>query len=165
MFLRNKKRITCSKKCFEKWKVKTQKARNQKISRSMMKRIQTHNGWNGTHYDYVSNKAGPIHLHSSWEFEVANILDESHYRWIRPKRWFTYFDREGIKRRYNPDFYIHAKILYIEVKAYMPEKQRWKIEQVSKKIKLLLVRTKSEIRNIIQMIDNFDTKILKEDDR
>jgi hypothetical protein len=127
------------------------------MSESRMQHLDK-SGWAGTHHNYLSPKAGPVHLHSNWELAAAKALDHSCFDWLRLKTWFKYKDQEGTIRRYMPDFYIPLFDLYIEVKPYCPPKQQWKLDQASKQINLLVLKYMDEIKNIEESICKFVTK-------
>jgi len=88
---------------------------------------------NGEWY-YNENEDEEIWLDSSWEVKFANHLDEESVEWIRPS-YFEWIDKDEVRRKYFPDFYLKQRDLYIDVKNdYLNslEKTKRKIESAQK---------------------------------
>lgn len=76
---------------------------------------------------YESFTVGKIKLDSKWEELVAKRLDKLQVEWYRPKYRLPYFDLDGIKHFYLPDFYVKTYNCFIEVKS--PFIARWQNSQ------------------------------------
>lgn len=76
---------------------------------------------------YRSPIAGDIKLDSKWEFLVAERLDKLRVEWYRPRCRLPYFDLEGRKHSYLPDFYVKSYNCFIEVKS--PFIAKWQNSQ------------------------------------
>lgn len=68
------------------------------------------------HYGHKRYKYNDISYRSTWEVEVAKVLDTLHLEYKYEPTRFTYQDEEGILRLYIPDFYLPKYKLYLEVK-------------------------------------------------
>lgn len=65
---------------------------------------------------YDSPIAGKVYLESSWELELAKILDELVIQWIRPDS-MNWIDDNGVTHKYFADFYLMESNLYLDPKA------------------------------------------------
>lgn len=63
-----------------------------------------------------------------WEYNVALKLNELNILWIR-NQYLNYFI-DGVKKIYNPDFYLPELDEYIEVKGYFSDKDKIKMDAV-----------------------------------
>ena len=63
-----------------------------------------------------------------WEYNVALKLNELNILWIR-NQYLNYFI-DGVKKIYNPDFYLQDSNEYIEVKGYFSDKDKIKMDAV-----------------------------------
>ena len=93
---------------------------------------------------YNSPIAGKVWLDSSYEFVVAEYLDEKKYQWIRNTNGFPYIKKEnGIEKdaNYVPDFYIKSLDLWIETKGYFVENDQRKLDAFPHRIKLITKKT------------------------
>lgn len=93
--------------------------------------------------------AGKIYkMKSSWEVKLAQLLDEKYIPYLYEPEGFAYLDPEGIERHYWPDFYLSDFDVYVEVKGFMDELSKWKIqrfqENYSDKV-LIVVSSEEEI--------------------
>ena len=80
-------------------------------------------------FNHIKPNGEIINLQSSYEKLVAEILDKLNIDWIRPKSMF-YFDMDGKRRRYFPDFYLPKYDLYLDPKNdYLITKDKVKIQQ------------------------------------
>lgn len=64
-----------------------------------------------------------------WEENVAKRLNDLGLLWIKNQR-IKYVDDKGIRRTYNPDFYIPSLKRYVEVKGYYSDKDKRKMKFV-----------------------------------
>lgn len=80
-------------------------------------------------------------MDSSWEVNIAKWLDEKQIEWTRDRKInFLWTDKNGIKRRYYPDFYLPKLNIYIDPKnKYKLEKDKYKLNQVVKENKINLI--------------------------
>lgn len=68
------------------------------------------------HYGHKRYKHNGISYRSTWEVEVAKVLDALQIDYKYEATRFTWIDAEGIKRIYIPDFYLKDYGIYLEVK-------------------------------------------------
>jgi hypothetical protein len=73
---------------------------------------------------YITKDGNSIWLRSSYELRIAKKLDEFNISWEYESRSF---DVEG--RYYHPDFYLKDYNIWWEVKGYLNEKDRTKINK------------------------------------
>lgn len=77
-----------------------------------------------------------IAMDSKWEIELAEWLDKNNIKWIRPKS-ILWIDKNGIQRKYFPDFYLLDYNLYLDPKHNMLiQSQKEKLDIVEKQINL-----------------------------
>lgn len=98
-----------------------------------------------------------IVLNGKWELEVAQFLDKNQIEWERPKIGFEYIWNNGT-HIYYPDFYLPASNLYIEVKGYERERDRYKWTVV-KNLLIIKVKEINEIRKgtfIINLLHTYE---------
>lgn len=70
-------------------------------------------------------------MHSSWETAFAKHLDGMGIVWERDQAYkFNYTNIEGKTGNYYPDFYLPFRKLFVEVKGYWTEKDRYKMKEV-----------------------------------
>ena len=79
---------------------------------------------------YVKADGTKVLLDSSWEVKVAAILDEMEIKWERPDP--LYYELNGIRHRYYPDFYL------IDYNLYLDPKNDFAIKNQQDKINVLL---------------------------
>lgn len=82
-----------------------------------------------------------IHMDSSWELEIAQYMDDQNIEWQRTRKimfWWT--DKNGLKRRYYPDFYLPKYDLYLDPKnKYLLKLDEYKLNQVIKENNINLI--------------------------
>ena len=79
-------------------------------------------------------------VRGKWELTIAELLNEHNILWVRNK-FIKYVD-DGVKRTYNPDFYLVKENEYIEVKGYYSERDKRKMKLVveqNKDIRIYLI--------------------------
>lgn len=80
-------------------------------------------------------------MRSTWEVKYARYLDHNKIEWEYEEYKFKYYSKDGSPHYYFPDFYLPAKKVFIEIKGFMDDFSRHKIEECSKrysiKIKIL----------------------------
>lgn len=116
-------------------------AERYKKLRSDEMKIRYSNGWESTagrtkKLKYISPIAGEVFLDGSWEFKVAEYLDNINVKWIRNKKRFDYIDNNNKHRTYCPDFYIFDYNTYVEVKGYKTELDSIKWSQFTEKLEI-----------------------------
>ena len=143
-------------KCTEETKNKIRKSQigrhhsedvKQKISESMKRAVREHpESYSSCNVNGRVKKVEykNIVLNGKWELEVAQFLDKNQIEWERPKIGFEYIWNNGT-HIYYPDFYLPALNLYIEVKGYERERDRYKWAVV-KKLLIIKVKEINEIR-------------------
>ena len=78
-----------------------------------------------------------IEMDSNWEVDLAIFLDKLNIKWIRPK-YIEWLDSNDKVRKYFPDFYLSDYQIYLDPKnPILIEKQKEKLEIVSKQINLI----------------------------
>lgn len=82
---------------------------------------------------------------STYELKLSEILNELNVHWIRPKHF--YYDLNGQKKRYYPDFFLSEHNLYIDTKnSYLATKDAEKIKLVKEQNLInLIVLTEQQI--------------------
>lgn len=95
------------------------------------------NGSRKTTWYFNRNENKEVLLESSWEVRVAEKLDELKIKWIRPNH-IKWKDCNNKTRYYFPDFYLLDYDLYLDPKnPYCMEKDKEKMDIISKKIKII----------------------------
>lgn len=88
-------------------------------------------------------------LESSWEVRLAEFLIDNNIEWIRPPS-MSWTDKNNVERLYWPDFYLPKYDLYLDPKnPYCMERDKDKLEALSKSIKLL-------VGNVEEIIDQIN---------
>lgn len=78
----------------------------------------------------VKNLNGDVFtVRGHWEENVANKLTNDGILWIK-NHTLKYITNDGVKRTYNPDFYLPSTDEYIEVKGYYSDKDKLKMRLV-----------------------------------
>ena len=101
-------------------------------------------GW----YKITNLNGEEFTVRGTWERDFGNYLTDNKILWIRNKQ-LKYIQIDNSIHRYNPDFYLPDKDLYIEVKGYFSNKDKEKIKLVltQHKINLKIIR-EEEIKKI-----------------
>jgi hypothetical protein len=95
------------------------------------------NGSRKPKYYENPNTGESVLLESSWEVEVAELLDEKDTEWTRPDP-IKWEDDEDKTHRYYPDFYLPNFDLYLDPKnSYCMDLDKEKMNAVSQKIDLI----------------------------
>lgn len=116
LFINDIKSKTCSSDC-----------KNKLIS------LNSRNNPNcGGETNFKKFKYKDIWFDSSWEVEIAKLMDSLNIEWVRSRKIiFFWFDLDNKKRRYYPDFYLPKYDLYLDPKnKYKYEQDKFKLEQV-----------------------------------
>jgi hypothetical protein len=97
---------------------------------------------------FNKNENKNVLLESSWEYKFAEFLDSNNIFWLRPKH-IIWFDKNGKKRYYFPDFYLPKFDIYIDPKnPYCLEKDSEKLEIIQKQVNIIY----GEINQIIDIL-------------
>lgn len=76
-------------------------------------------------------------MESSWEVNIATLLDSKQIKWIRPAP-IKWNDNSEKLRYYYPDFYLPDFGVYLDPKnPYCMEKDAEKMKEVSKQIEVI----------------------------
>ena len=105
---------------------------------------------------YVKKDGTVVKLDSSYEIKLANILDELNIEWDRPEP-IEWFDKDGGKHHYFPDFRLIDYDLYLDPKnEYCFVVQKEKIEYVTQHYPNVIFMHKEQISKefILQLISN-----------
>lgn len=89
---------------------------------------------NGSRKTFIYNG---IILESSWELEIAILLDSKNIKWIRPEPipWKQY---DGKQRMYYPDFYLVDYSVYLDPKnPYCMDLDKEKMKIISEQIDII----------------------------
>lgn len=99
-------------------------------------------GW----YNVKNTKSEEYVVRGTWERDIANYLTQNNIYWIKNKQ-IVYYKPDGSKHRYNPDFYIPDKNLYLEVKGYYSPVDKEKMKLVMEQNKINVVIINKELKN------------------
>lgn len=81
---------------------------------------------------YQNSSQGKVFLESSWELEIAELLDSLKIKWTRPKP-IPWIDEDNKKRLYFPDFYLPKYHVYLDPKnPFCMDQDKVKMEYISK---------------------------------
>ncbi len=83
-------------------------------------------------------------LNGNWELEVAKWLDNNNIEWTNIIKKEFYYIWNNDTHRYFPDFYLPKQDIYIEVKGYERERDKYKWAVVDN----LIVIKKKDIKKI-----------------
>ena len=130
-------RMTCSRECHSIASTK----------------IRTYpNGVRKTIY-YDNPNQGRIVLESSWELEIAKLLDSMKIIWIRPK-FIRWVDDLGKARIYYPDFYLSDFQVYLDPKnPFCCNQDFEKMTKITEKIHVIwgdIAIIKYYVENLLQ---------------
>ena len=151
VFHPGRRRKTCSEQCY----------------RKILSETAHKTGLGGNHnrraFWYESPIAGRVWLESSFEEEVAKILDENQIQWIRPKP-VQWTDSTGSIHKYYPDFFLCDYNIYLDPKnQYLRDiVDREKIASVIEQNKIkLVILTKNDLnierlQEIIEVLSKFN---------
>jgi len=81
---------------------------------------------------YDSPLQGTIWLRSSFEIAFAEYLDQHNIKWYYECKYFPmtiFYENKELKTSYTPDFYLPETNSFIEVKGYIKDKSKLKIEK------------------------------------
>lgn len=114
------------------WKGRKHKESTKKKLReiALVRGFEKHIKKNPRHIQYKTLDGSIITLQSSYELKVAKELDINNIKWTRPKP-FPYVDKNGINRKYYPDFYLKDFNVYLDPKNnFLEKKDKYKIQAV-----------------------------------
>lgn len=122
------------------------KETREKLSLARSRRIdEDRSGFLHVKWYKVKNLNGDEYIvRGHWEENVALKLNSLGILWTKNK-WIEYSDSDGVCHRYNPDFYIPAHSIYVEVKGYYSEKDKRKMKYVveqNKNIRIYFIGAK-----------------------
>lgn len=95
--------------------------RGEKISKSVSKAFSEGKGHKINHRLQYKG----IYMRSSWEIKVAQWLDENNIEWKFEPQWF----KLEKNLRYLPDFFLPEKNTFLEVKGFLREKDKLKMNK------------------------------------
>lgn len=120
---------TCSRECCNKLISKLHK-KNPEVGGYSHNTISSSNG----SWYYNENTDQEVWLDSSWEVEVAELLDELEIEWVRPEP-ISWINSENEKKLYYPDFYLTNYDLYLDPKnQYCMDIHEEKMSKVESKV-------------------------------
>lgn len=102
-------------------------------------------------YTHIKPDEVEIKCQGTWELAFAKWLDKNQLEYETHKGRIPYVDKNGVKRNYYPDFYVHAWSQFVDIKNdYLFAMQKDKFECISlcnpdKDIRILL---KEELDNL-----------------
>lgn len=129
--------------------IKTDPEYKKRLSASLKGKTggyRTKSGTSKIHGSYYNN----IWMDSSWELEFAKRLDFLNIIWERSNKYYFNYNKNGINKKYYPDFYIPIYDKYIEIKGYWTDENRLKMKLVKEqnKIDLIILEDINKIKNI-----------------
>ena len=68
-------------------------------------------------YTYIHSSGKEYRVQGRWELKFIEWLDKNKYTFECHRGRLDYFDDEGVKRSYYPDFYVHDWNSYVDPKA------------------------------------------------
>lgn len=135
------------------------------LHKRAMKAIQTRkeNGipFNTTSNAYSRTKSGKRkdlgnqYFRSSWEANIARILDYENIEWKYEYKRFYFEDESNNVLSYQPDFYLPQFNKWIEVKGWFDEKSKIRIDKFEKEYE-------NEYNNLIIIDSEFYLSLAKE---
>lgn len=132
---------TCSRECYSKL-----------MSNNAKQNINC--GGETNYKRYVYNG---ISMDSTWEVEVAKLMDSLNIKWDRSKKLcLWWYDDKNNKRRYHPDFYLPNFDVFLDTKnKYLMEQDKYKIQKVLENNKVnLIVGSLEVVKNYILKLVN-----------
>ena len=139
--MENRQCIICPKKFnIPVWK--TRKTCSDNCHKQLSIQLATKNPNCGGETNYKKFKYNDIWMDSTWEVEIAKLLDSKGIEWERSRKkhmlWWT--DDSGKKRRYYPDFFLPKYNVYLDPKnKYKSKIDKVKIERVIKENNVTLI--------------------------
>jgi len=106
--------------------------------------------------EHTSPSGQVYSMRSSWEVGLAKELERRGVEYLYEPEGFAYSDLEGGAHYYWPDFYLPAFDLFIEVKGFMDDFSRRKIEEFHRNHPdktLLVIRSVEEIEGVLDDLD------------
>lgn len=115
------------------------------------------NGRRKLFYYFNKHQNKTVLLESSWEYDLAQWLDEQNIVWGRP-RYIKWYDEIKQKERlYYPDFYLPEINLYLDPKNPTAMKlEKYKMDQVSKLIPLVYGNLQKIKQNVLSGISDLN---------
>lgn len=114
------------------------------------------NGSRKTQYYYNITQDKEVLLESSWEVNIATLLDERNIKWTRP-RPIKWNDGSEKLRYYYPDFYLPEFNVYLDPKnPYCMVKDEEKMSIISTKIEIIFGDLKL-VQDYVDSISAFPT--------
>lgn len=105
------------------------KKTKERLSEIRSRQIDIGGGFKDVGWYRVKNISGKeFTVRGTWELTIANLLNERNILWIRNQ--MLKYERDGIMRTYNPDFYLPCSDEYIEVKGYYSDNDKMKMQLV-----------------------------------
>ena len=127
-------RKTCSKEC--------------QIIASTSRTYQNGSRKTFKYFNEYQNKE--VTLESSWEVQIAELLDKYNIEWHRPKP-IKWIDSKDKTRMYYPDFYLPKTDLFLDPKnPYCMELDKEKMFVVSKDINIIY----GDVQNLVEYIQS-----------
>jgi hypothetical protein len=94
-------------------------------------------------YSFTKQDGAVCKLQGTWELAYANWLDEQSIEFISHKGRISYFDENGVKRSYYPDFYLPKSEEYIDIKNeyhFSLNEKKWEmIKKSNPELKIKLI--------------------------
>lgn len=96
-------------------------------------------------HEYVDKHGRSFIFDSSWEDALAKRLDDLNIKWDRPEP--IYYELEGKRKRYYPDFFLPDYNLYLDPKnSYVINEQKQKLDIVKDLIPLIIITSLKECK-------------------
>jgi hypothetical protein len=134
---------------------KMPKSTKEKISEKIAKyhNENSNTGYKSVKWYRVKNCIGKeFNVRGTYELRVSEFLNDHNIIWVNDKR-LTYYDKDGCKKHYIPDFYLPDYDYYLEPKGYYSDKNKEKMKLVleQNEINLIMVFEK-DLKNLIEII-------------
>lgn len=75
-------------------------------------------------FPYISKNGSKIMMRSSWEVLYAQYLDDNEIKWYYEPMSFRSIDNSF----YHPDFYLPGEDVWVEIKGFLRNRSKQKIE-------------------------------------
>jgi len=109
-------------------------------------------------YEVIKPSGEKETVQGTWERDFAKVLNILDENWIKPgvgnkNHTYIWFDKEGKKHNYTPDFYSPKLSKYFEVKGYWWGEDKLKMKYVLEQHKINVeIVQKKELQNYLKLI-------------
>jgi hypothetical protein len=132
---------------------KHKKESRERISEKM---IDVNNGYIKTKFYevYCKSMSKNVKLQGTWELDFSKRLDNLNIVWERDhKKNVIYYQIDGIRKKYLPDFYLPEFDLYVEIKGFWFKSKDGRVDD-RRKMKLVILQNPDRKIQIIENIED-----------